>query len=165
VESSLAFAWRGLARSTQFVSLIAKRDIQRLQRNEMGLTMAFESIASRVLYVVNHEGQREEFSVAIGKPYKPANAPGMEDQAACLLQVCGQVDDIGSEIYGYDELEALENAVSQVRLMLVGLVAMGRVEWFDGTLFTAESLSEFTRTLRPMQNAVYRRFGIPPSQS
>jgi hypothetical protein len=123
--------------------------------------MVFTPIASRVLFVVNSEGDREEFSLAIGQPYRPAKTPGMADHAACLIEICGQVDEMGSEVFGHDELEALANALSHAHLLFTGLVAMGKVEWPDGTPFLLESKSEFTRTLKPMQDEVYRRFGFP----
>ena len=121
--------------------------------------MSFAPIAKRQLFVVDRDGNREEFSVEIGAPYSPAKTRGMEDHAACPIEICGQADESGSEVFGIDELEALENALSHVRLLLTGLVTAGKVEWPDGRPYSLESESEFTRASIAVNKEIHRRFG------
>lgn len=121
--------------------------------------MNFSAIVKRTVYLVNAErGEKEKFTIAISAPYRPAKTSGMGDHAACLVQVYEEIDDEGSEVFGADEFEALENAIKNVNLILAGMVASGNVETADGRPFSLTSESKFTNAFQAVQEKVKRKF-------
>lgn len=121
--------------------------------------MAFIAIAKRTVFLVNHEtGEKVKFTIGIGAPYRPAKTPGMSDHAGCLVQVYEEIDDPGGEICGADEIEALDNAIQNVKVILTGLVAAGNVETADGKRVSMKSESKFTLALESAHEKVRQKF-------
>lgn len=121
--------------------------------------MSFPAIVKRSVFLVNGDtGEKEKFTVAISAPYKPAKTSGMHDHAACMIQVYEEIDDEGSEVFGADELEALENAISNANLIFEGLVANGRVETIDGKPFSTKSRSMYTLGWQFLSERARKRF-------
>lgn len=122
--------------------------------------MAFNAIAKRTIVLVNHEsGEREKITVAISAPYRPATTPGMSEYAACLVQFYEEIGDAGSEVFGADEVEALENAIQNVHSLLAGLMAGGSAETADGRKLPLENQSQFTKAFRTVNEKLQKRFG------
>lgn len=73
--------------------------------------MDFESvgeiIASRMLHVIDENGNKRPVSIFIGKPQPAADAPGYE----CPYQVIGIGNQKTSVSHGSDSIEALRNAM------------------------------------------------------
>lgn len=75
-----------------------------------------------------------------------------------MIQVYEEIDDPGSEVFGADEFEALDNAISNVKLILEGLVANGSVETVDGKPFTMKSDSKYTHAWQSLSEKVRKKF-------
>ena len=121
--------------------------------------MSFPAIVRRTVFLVNHEtGAKEKFTVAISAPYRPAKTAGMSNHAGCMIQVYEEIDDPGAEVLGADEFEALDNAISNVKLILEGLVANGIVETVDGKPFSMKSDSNYTRAWQFLSERVRKKF-------
>lgn len=119
--------------------------------------MTFPAIVKRTVYLVDkREGKKEKFTIAIGAPYRPAKTVGMKDHAACLIQVYEEIGDEGSEVFGADEFEALQNAIQNAILILTTMAASGNVETADGKPFSMTSESKFTNTFHAIQEKMQK---------
>jgi hypothetical protein len=142
----------------RFASRIAKQSTE--ENHKSGGGMPFQAIVKRTVVLVNSEtGEKERFTLAIGAPYRPAKTEGMADHAGCMLQAFEEIDDPGMEIVGADEFEALENAISNAKLILDGLLANGTVETVDGKPFTIKSESKYTRAWQYFSERARKKFG------
>lgn len=94
-----------------------------------------DAIVSRRLRYICGPVERE-IVVAIGKPYSPANDPTMAAQgmSACAVLTCDD-STLAYEVFGADELEALEMSIVRINDYLAKLAAdpSGRLKCVDGT--------------------------------
>lgn len=88
----------------------------------------FEKIAERKLILIDETtGQSSQIIVQIGRPYwiEP------EIDAVCPVRIKGILDD-EQNIFGVDELSALELAMGFIKTYLTNLPPTKKVTWIDG---------------------------------
>jgi hypothetical protein len=96
--------------------------------------MAFESIneiiASRILYVVDDQGNKRPVSVFIGKPQPEADSSGYQ----CAYQVIGIGNQETQVGHGHDSIQALKTAIILLGATLNHLnkEVGGRLVWNGG---------------------------------
>lgn len=88
----------------------------------MTIEKRFTPIASRDLIFVNADKFETPIHVAIGAPYAPALADEAKHYAGCMVLTC-EDPELATEVFGIDEFEALEVALSFLRLFLSKLAA------------------------------------------
>ncbi len=87
-----------------------------------------EKIAERKLMVLDEvSGQSSEFVVQIGRPYWVE--PGID--AVCPVRIEGGLEE-EVNIFGVDELSALDLAIGFIKTYLLNLPPTKKVYWSDG---------------------------------
>jgi hypothetical protein len=100
----------------------------------MKLARKFVPIAERDLIFTNSDGYESAIHVAISAPYKPAQDDAMKEHAGCLVLTCEE-EELAAEVFGIDEMEALNAGLEFLRTFLSQLVKQGTVTYADGSAF------------------------------
>jgi len=107
---------------------------------------AFVPIASRVLTFKSSSSDRvaQEITVAVSAPYSPPREKSSKASAGCLVVLGGEP---AQEVWGIDQLEALQVAIAHVQVFLRGLATSdaGELRTHDGALFDPQG-SPFLKT-------------------
>jgi hypothetical protein len=100
---------------------------------------SFNSIASRTLTFKSLASDKvsQKITVAVSAPYSPPREASARANAGCMLLLGG---DPPQEVWGIDEMEALQVAIAHIQVFLRELAAKnaGELRTEDGALFDPE---------------------------
>ena len=114
----------------------------------------FTPLITRTVCLVNGvTGEKSEFAFSVSIPYRPPHTQPTSGAAACLVKRFGLPVFAEDEVVGFDEFEALQNAIESVNALLKGMIATGRVEWPDGVPFDLLGRDDYTRAFRAISGA------------
>ena len=115
---------------------------------------SFEPIASRTLTFRSHSSDKvtQKITVAVSAPYSPPTNKTAKANAGCMVLAGGDPEH-ASEVWGVDEIEALQVALAHVQVFLRELATSGKgeLQTEDGKAFDPEGSPFLTKYLEATQ--------------
>jgi hypothetical protein len=116
----------------------------------------FKPIASRTLTFKSRASEKvtQTITVAVSAPYRPPTNKSAKANAGCMVLTGGDPEH-ASEVWGVDEMEALEVALAHVQVFLRELANSGKGELRteDGKPFDPEGSPFLTKYLEATQRS------------
>jgi hypothetical protein len=114
----------------------------------------FKPIASRTLIFKSRAAEKvtERITVAVSAPYSPPTNKAAKANAGCMVLTGGDPEH-ASEVWGADEIEALQVALAHIQVFLREVANSGKVELRteDGKPFDPEGSPFLTKYLEATQ--------------
>jgi hypothetical protein len=117
---------------------------------------SFEPIASRTLIFKSFSSDKvtQKITVAVSAPYSPPRDKSARANAGCMVLTGGEPE-FAQEVWGIDEIEALQVALAHVQVFLRELANSGKGELRteDGAAFDPEGSAFLTQYLEATQRS------------